>query len=405
MTNFTSVNVIRNLVDYVSNPSMPTKLTTSTIPFNHPFIIGSELSYIEQAVQSGKISADGDFSRKCEAWLVEHHAGSKALLTHSCTAALEMAALLCEIEPGQEVIMPSYTFVSTANAFLLRGANIRFVDIRPDTLNLDESLLDAACTPNAKVVVPVHYAGVACEMDAITAIARKRELYVIEDAAQAVSSTYKGKPLGSLGDFGCFSFHETKNMISGEGGALLVRADKDVRRAEILREKGTDRAQFFRGEIDKYTWRDIGSSYGPSELIAAFLMAQLECADTINAARLATHARYMQLLQPLQQAGHLRLPIIPEHCGHNAHMFYVLLRDEACRSRLISYLADRGISAVFHYIPLHTSPMGKSMGYGEGDFPVTEEISQQVLRLPCFYGLTEDEQDKISSALFSFFGD
>ena len=375
------------------------------IPFNKPFVIGSELNYIEQAVQSGKISADGDFSRKCEAWLVQHHGGSKALLTHSCTAALEMAALLCEIEPGQEVIMPSYTFVSTANAFLLRGAKIRFVDIRQDTLNLDESLMEAACTPNTKVVVPVHYAGVGCEMEVINEVAGKHDLYVIEDAAQAISSTYNGRPLGGLGDFGCFSFHETKNMISGEGGALLVRSERDVPRAEILREKGTDRAQFFRGEIDKYTWRDIGSSYGPSELVAAFLLAQLERADTINAARLATHARYMQLLEALQQAGHIRLPIIPEHCGHNAHMFYILLHDEACRDRLIAHLEERGIWAVFHYVPLHTSPMGQSMGYGSGDLPVTEKISEQLLRLPCYYGLTEGEQDKITSALFSFFGE
>lgn len=374
------------------------------IPFNKPFIIGSELSYIEQAVESGKISADGDFSRKCEAWLVGNHGGSKALLTHSCTAALEMAALLCEIEPGQEVIMPSYTFVSTANAFLLRGAKIRFIDIRPDTLNMDESLLDAACTPNTRVVVPVHYAGVGCEMDAIAQVTNKHDLYVIEDAAQAISSTYNGRPLGGLGDFGCFSFHETKNMISGEGGALLVRSDEDVRRAEILREKGTDRAQFFRGEIDKYTWRDIGSSYGPSELIAAFLMAQLEKADEINATRLATHARYTELLKPLEQAGHVRLPIVPEHCGHNAHMFYILVKDEAYRGRLISYLREQGIWAVFHYVPLHTSPMGQSMGYGQGDFPVTEEISQQILRLPCYYGLTREQQDKISSALYEFFG-
>ena len=384
---------------------MPTKSTTQNIPFNRPFIIGSELSYIEQAVKSGKISADGDFSRKCEAWLVENHGGSQALLTQSCTAALEMAALLCEIEPGQEVIMPSYTFVSTANAFLLRGAKIRFIDVRPDTLNMDESLLEATITPDTKVVVPVHYAGVGCEMDAIAQVTNKHDLHVIEDAAQAVSSTYKGRPLGSLGDFGCFSFHETKNMISGEGGALLVSSDKNVRRAEILREKGTDRAQFFRGEIDKYTWRDIGSSYGPSELIAAFLMAQLEHADTINEARLATHARYMELLEPLQQAGHVRLPIIPEHCGHNAHMFYILLSDGACRARLISFLKEQGIGAVFHYVPLHTSPMGQSMGYGQGDFPVTEEISQQVLRLPCFYGLTREQQDKISSAVYSFFGE
>lgn len=375
------------------------------IPFNKPFIIGSELSYVEQAVQSGKISADGAFSRRCEDWLVDKHGGSKALLTHSCTAALEMAALLCDIEPGDEVVMPSYTFVSTANAFLLRGAKIQFVDIRPDTLNMDESLLDDACTPNTKVIVPVHYAGVGCEMDAILPLARERNLYVVEDAAQAISSSYKGKPLGALGDYGCFSFHETKNMISGEGGALLVRSGDNVRRAEILREKGTDRARFFRGEVDKYTWRDIGSSYGPSELVAAFLLAQLEQADTINAARLATHARYTQLLKPLQQAGHVRLPIIPEHCGHNAHMFYILLADEACRSRLIKYLADQGIWAVFHYVPLHTSPMGQAMGYGKGDFPVTEKISQQVLRLPCYYGLTKGEQDKIAAALFSFFGE
>lgn len=375
------------------------------IPFNKPFIIGSELNYIEQAVASGKISADGNFSRRCEDWLVEHHGGSKALLTHSCTAALEMAALLCEIEPGQEVIMPSYTFVSTANAFLLRGAKIQFVDIRSDTLNMDESLLEGVRTRNTKMVAPVHYAGVACEMDEILSFASEHGIFVVEDAAQAIASTYRGKPLGALGDFGCFSFHETKNMISGEGGALLAKSEQNVRRAEMLREKGTDRAQFFRGEVDKYTWRDIGSSYGPSELVAAFLYAQLEQAEKINNKRLRIHAQYHAQLEALEQSGHIRRPIIPEHCTHNAHMFYILLQDPTCRGRLISFLAERGICAVFHYVPLHTSPMGQSMGYGQGDFPVTEQVSQQILRLPCFYDLTEDEQDKISSALYGFFGE
>jgi len=382
---------------------MTSNSSTSAIPFNRPFIIGPEMDYIQQAVESGQLSMDGLFGRKCEEALAASTRVSRSLLTHSCTGALEMAAMLCEIGPGDEVILPSYTFVSTANAFLLRGATLRFVDVREDTLNLDESLIEASVSERTKAIAPVHYAGVGCEMDVIMQLAQERNLRVIEDAAQGISSTYRGQPLGGIGDFGCLSFHETKNLISGEGGALLIKDAAQVNAAEIIREKGTDRAQFFRGEIDKYTWRAVGSSYGPSELVAAFLWAQLEQADKINQKRLQIHALYGALLQPLAERGLLRLPIIPEHCEHNAHMFYILLQDPAQRPALIAHLKEKGIHAVFHYVPLHTSPMGQSLGYAAGDFPVTERVSEQVLRLPCYFGLTEDEQRHIAQEIFNFF--
>jgi dTDP-4-amino-4,6-dideoxygalactose transaminase len=326
----------------------------------------------------------------------------KVLLTHSCTAALEMAALLADIQPGDEVIMPSYTFVSTANAFALRGASIRFVDIRPDTLNMDETKIEQVITPRTKVIVPVHYAGVACQMDVIMAIAAKHNLLVIEDAAQGVNATFNGKHLGTIGHLGCYSFHETKNFISGEGGALVINDARFIERAEIIREKGTNRSKFFRGEVDKYTWVDIGSSYLPSELIAAFLYAQLEQADEITRQRHAIHARYAAGLQPLADAGHLRLPQIPSGCMHNAHMFYVIVKAEAIRSALLAYLKENKVHAVFHYVPLHTSPMGHKYGYKRGDLPVTEELSDRLIRLPCYYELTHDEQVVVIARIRDF---
>jgi dTDP-4-amino-4,6-dideoxygalactose transaminase len=374
----------------------------TTIPFNRPFIVGKELYYMAQAVQGGHLAGDGPFTRRCNAWMEERFHARKVLLTHSCTAALEMAALLAEVGPGDEVILPSYTFVSTANAFVLRGATIRFVDIRPDTLNMDESRIEAAMTPNTRAIVPVHYAGVACDMDAIMAIAAEHNLLVIEDAAQGVNATYRGRHLGTLGHLGCYSFHETKNFISGEGGAIVINDPRLVERAEIVREKGTNRAKFFRGEVDKYTWVDIGSSYLPSELIAAFLYAQLEQADDITRQRRAIHQRYAAGLQPLADAGHLHLPP-PLGEGHNAHMFYVITDSAAARTRLLEHLRQRGIHAVFHYVPLHTSPMGRRYGYKPGDLPVTEDLAERLIRLPCYYGLSEDDQARVIDALHDFF--
>jgi dTDP-4-amino-4,6-dideoxygalactose transaminase len=376
---------------------------TTIIPFNKPFIIGKEIEYITQAVALGHLSGDGPFTKKCHAWMEEKYGAKKVLLTHSCTAALEMAALLVDIQPGDEVIMPSYTFVSTANAFALRGAALRFVDIRPDTLNIDETKIEAAITPKTKVIVPVHYAGVACEMDAIMAIADKHNLLVIEDAAQAVKATYKGRYLGTIGHLGCYSFHETKNLIAGEGGALVINDARFVERAEIIREKGTNRSKFFRGQVDKYTWVDIGSSYLPSELVAAFLCAQLEEADKINHQRLILWDAYYQGLKPLADAGKLRLPVIPPHCGHNAHMFYIIVKSEPIRARLLTHLKKHNINAVFHYVPLHTSPMGQRYGCKPGDLPVTEDLSERLIRLPCFHELNVAEQEQVMSCIHDFF--
>jgi dTDP-4-amino-4,6-dideoxygalactose transaminase len=375
------------------------------IPFNRPFIAGKELYYIGQAVQKGHLAGDGDFTRKCNQWIQEHFHASKALLTHSCTAALEMSAILCDIQPGDEVILPSYTFVSTGNAFVLRGARPVFVDIRSDTLNIDETLIEAAITPKTKAIVPVHYAGVACEMDTIMAIAEAHRLLVVEDAAQGVNATYKGRYLGTIGHLGCFSFHETKNFISGEGGALLVNDERFLERAEIIREKGTNRSKFLRGEIDKYTWVDVGSSYLPSELTAAFLYAQLEEADVITAKRQAIHDAYYQGLLPLAEKGFLRLPIDAPGCQHNAHMFYIIVESLDVRTALIDFLKARSIHPVFHYVPLHTSVMGKSFGYKEGDLPITEDLSSRLLRLPCYYELSSEDQTRVIDAIDGFFAE
>ncbi|MFA5203908.1 MAG: dTDP-4-amino-4,6-dideoxygalactose transaminase [Lentisphaeria bacterium] len=375
----------------------------TSIPFNRPFIAGKELYYMAQAVQKGHLAGDGQFTKKCNAWMEERFQAHKVLLTHSCTAALEMAALLAEVGPGDEVIMPSYTFVSTANAFALRGAAICFVDIRPDTLNIDETKIEAAITPKTKAIVPVHYAGVACQMNVIMEIAAKHNLLVIEDAAQGVNATFNGRYLGTIGHLGCYSFHETKNFISGEGGALVINDPRFVERAEILREKGTNRSRFFRGEVDKYTWVDIGSSYLPSELIAAFLYAQLEQADEITRQRHAIHARYATGLQPLADAGHLRLPQAPPGCEHNAHMFYIITNSVALRTQLLAHLKQNNIQAVFHYVPLHTSPMGRQYGCRPGDLPVTEELSERLIRLPCYYELCQEDQDVIIGRIKEFF--
>lgn len=371
------------------------------IPFNKPYMTGKELWYISEAHHRGQLAGDGAFTKRCHAWLESQTGCSKALLTHSCTAALEMAALLADLQPGDEVIMPSYTFVSTANAFALRGAVPVFVDIREDTLNLDETLLEAAITPKTRAIVPVHYAGVGCEMDTICAIASQHKLLVIEDAAQGVMATYKSRPLGSIGDLGCFSFHETKNIIAGEGGALLVNRPELAGRAEIIREKGTNRSQFFRGEVDKYTWVDLGSSYLPGEVIAAFLAAQMEEALTITGQRLRIWNAYHQAFARLEARGCLRRPIIPAHCAHNGHMYYLLLESNAQRTRLIAALKEQGVHAVFHYVPLHTSPAGRKYARPSGSLRLTENLSERLLRLPLWPGM--DQVDRIADVVGHFY--
>ncbi len=374
------------------------------IPFNRPFIVGKELYYIAQAVQEGHLAGDGRFTRRCHEWLTQRLGAPRVLLTHSCTAALEMSAILCDLEPGDEFILPSYTFVSTANAFVLRGGRPRFADIRRDTLNLDAGLIEPLIGARTRVIVPVHYAGVACEMDRIMEIAARRGLRVVEDAAQAVNAKLHGRYLGTLGHLGCFSFHETKNFISGEGGAIVINDPGLVERAEIIREKGTNRAQFFRGQVDKYTWCDIGSSFLPSELVAAFLYAQLEEAETITRRRHAIFARYTAGLTSLATAGHLRLPVIPAGHEHNSHMFPVLTGTPDERDGLLEFLRERGILAVFHYVPLHTSPMGRRFGYATGDLPVTEYVAPRLLRLPCYFELAEAAEDQVIAAVCAFFG-
>ncbi|WP_312663431.1 dTDP-4-amino-4,6-dideoxygalactose transaminase [Pantoea sp. CTOTU49201] len=374
------------------------------IPFNAPPIVGSEVEYMQSAMASGKLCGDGGFTRRCQQWMEQHFGSKKVLLTPSCTASLEMAALLIDLQPGDEVIMPSYTFVSTANAFVLRGATIVFVDVRPDTLNIDETLIEAAITPKTRAIVPVHYAGVACEMDSIMALAAKHKLYVIEDAAQGVMSQYKGRALGTIGHIGCFSFHETKNYTAGgEGGATLINDAKLVERAEIIREKGTNRSQFFRGQVDKYTWRDIGSSYLMADLQAAYLWAQLEAAEQINQQRLRLWQRYYDALQPLAAAGRIELPVVPKNCRHNAHMFYIKLRDSDDRQALISWMKEAEILTVFHYIPLHSSPAGERFGRFHGDDAFTTLESERLLRLPLFYNLSDNNQRTVISSLLSFF--
>ncbi|KIQ28133.1 dTDP-4-amino-4,6-dideoxygalactose transaminase [Xanthomonas campestris] len=373
-------------------------MTTDIIPFNWPHMTGKELYYIAESHFNGRLAGDGPFTRRCHGWL-ETRTGYRALLTHSCTAALEIAALLLDIQPGDEIIMPSYTFVSTANAFVLRGGVPVFVDIREDTLNLDEQLIERAISARTRAIVPVHYAGVACAMDPILEIAARHGLHVVEDAAQGVMASYKGRPLGALGDIGTYSFHETKNVICGEGGALLVRDPTLAQRAEVIREKGTDRSRFFRGEVDKYTWQEVGSSFLPGELTAAFLWAQLEEAERITRGRLDTWQRYHHALQPLEQAGALRRPIVPDDCQHNAHMYYILLENEHERQRVLHTLKAQGIGCVFHYVPLHTSPAGQRHGRSADELPVTTRQSERLLRLPLWTGLSEGQQDRVIEAL------
>lgn len=373
------------------------------IPFNKPFIIGQELDYIRQAVASGQIAGDGLFTKKCHLLLEKKLKAKKILLTTSCTAALEIAAILCNVKPGDEVVVPSFTFSSTANAFYTRGARIIFVDIRPDTFNIDETKIKAAITRKTKVIVVVHYAGIACEMDFITKIAREHNVYVVEDAAQGVNAKYNGKYLGTIGDFGAFSFHETKNYICGEGGAIAVNNMKFVERAEIIREKGTNRSQFFRGEIDKYTWVDVGSSYLPSDLLAAFLYAQLKNMKKITARRKEIYCTYFKELTSLANEGVLQLPVIPGSCQSNYHMFYVIVKNKKVRNDLLSYLNSKGIRAIFHYIPLHLSPIGHLLGYKAGQLLVTESISNRLLRLPFYYNLSNLEQTKVIKEIKHFF--
>ena len=373
------------------------------IPFNKPPYVGNEQEYMMKAIDNRKICGDGEFTKKCNAWIEEKTGTSKALLTTSCTQALEMAALLTDIQPGDEVIMPSFTFVSTANAFVMRGAKIVFVDIRPDTQNIDEKLIENAITDRTKAIVPVHYAGVGCEMDTILEIGRKHGIRIVEDAAQGVMSTYKGRGLGSLGDFGCYSFHETKNYSMGEGGAILIRNEADIERAEIVREKGTDRSRFLRGQVDKYTWVDCGSSYLPSDINAAYLCAQLEEADKINRDRLASWNMYYETLKPLEDKGILQLPYIPEECCHNAHMFYIKTGDLEERTALTAYLKAAGIGAAFHYVPLHSAPAGTRFGVMAGEDRYTTDTYERLLRLPMYYGLTEEEIDKVCTQITNYY--
>lgn len=365
------------------------------ISFNKPPYVGEEIKYIEEAVKAQKICGDGQFTKKCNKWFEDKTGAAKVLLTTSCTHATELAALLLDIQPGDEVIMPAYTFVSTADAFVLRGATAVFVDINPKTMNIDENLIEDAITEKTKAIVPVHYAGVSCEMDKIMEIAKKHNLYVVEDAAQGVMSTYKGKALGTIGDYGCYSFHETKNYSMGEGGALLIRDGKNAELAEIIREKGTNRSKFFRGQIDKYTWVEAGSSYLPSDMNAAYLWAQLQKADEINENRLQSWNRYYEGLKDLKEAGKIELPYVPEYCEHNAHMFYIKAKDLEERSALISYLKENGVTAVFHYIPLHTAPAGKEYGRFHGEDKYTTKESERIIRLPMYYELDEQDAKKV----------
>ena len=373
------------------------------INFNVPPFTGKEMEYIKQAVDSQKICGDGEFTKRCNAWIEERTKTTKCLLTTSCTHAIELAALLAGIKEGDEVILPSYTFVSTADAFVLRGAKVVFVDVRPDTMNIDETKIEAAITEKTKAIVPVHYAGVACEMDTIMAIAKKYNLVVIEDAAQGIMSTYKGQALGTIGDYGCFSFHETKNYSMGEGGALLIRDASKIEEAEIIREKGTNRSKFFRGQIDKYTWVNFGSSYLPSDMNAAYLYAQLEMADEINDARIAIWNRYYDGLKALKEAGKIELPYVPAECVHNAHMFYIKAKDLEERTALISFLKENGIMCVFHYIPLHSAPAGVKFGEFKGDDVYTTKESEKLARLPMYYGLTMEQVDYIVSKVKEFY--
>lgn len=374
------------------------------IPFNAPPVVGTELEYMQAAMSSGKLCGDGGFTRRCQQWMEQRFGSHKVLLTPSCTASLEMAALLLDIKPGDEVIMPSFTFVSTANAFVLRGAKVVFVDVRPDTMNIDETKIEAAINENTRAIVPVHYAGVACEMDVIMALAKKHDLFVVEDAAQSVMSTYKGRALGTIGHIGCFSFHETKNYTAGgEGGATLINDPSLIDRAEVIREKGTNRSQFFRGQVDKYTWRDIGSSYLMADLQAAYLWGQLEAAETINQRRLELWHNYYDAFKPLANKGRIELPVIPADCKQNAHMFYIKLRDVEDRTSFISYLKEAEIMAVFHYIPLHACPAGEKFGVFHGEDRYTSKESDRLVRLPLFFNMTDINQRTVINTILSYF--
>lgn len=376
----------------------------SMIRFNVPPYTGKEMDYIKQAVDAQKICGDGEFTKKCNEWIEERTGAKKCLLTTSCTHATELAALLSDIKEGDEVIMPSYTFVSTADAFVLRGAKVVFVDIRPDTMNIDEKKIEAAITEKTKAIVPVHYAGVSCEMDTIMDIAKRHGLAVIEDAAQGILSTYKGRQLGTIGTFGCFSFHETKNYSMGEGGALLIQRDEDIEEAEIIREKGTNRSKFFRGQIDKYTWVNFGSSYLPSDMNAAYLYAQLELADEIFEDRMKSWEHYKRELTPLAEKGKIELPVIPDGCTHNAHMFYIKAKDLEERTALLSFLKEKGILAVFHYIPLHSAPAGQRFGRFSGEDVYTTKESERLARLPMYYGLKVEQVGYICEQVKAFYG-
>ncbi len=374
------------------------------VQFNVPPYVGTELGYVREAVEDNrKICGDGPFTRRCSQWMEERFGAHKVLLTTSGTTALEMAALLCDIRPGDEVILPSFTFSTTATAFVLVGARLVFVDVRPDTMNIDETKIEAAITERTRVIVPVHYAGVACEMDAIMDIARRHGLLVVEDAAQGVMSTYKGRALGTIGDFGCYSFHETKNYSMGEGGAIVINDERYVERAEIIREKGTNRQRFLRGQVDKYTWEEYGSSYLPSDMNAAYLWGQLECADKINDDRLASWAAYREGLAPLAEQGLVELPVVPEGCAHNAHMFYLKCRSLEERGALIAYLKEHGVSAVFHYVPLHSSPAGLRYGRFDGEDVHTTADSDRLVRLPMYYGLSQEDRDLVISLVREFY--
>ena len=374
------------------------------IDFNRPALVGNELKYIQDAVAQGMLCGDGKYTKLCSAWMKERFQVNQVFLTTSCTHALEMAAFLSDIQPGDEVIMPSYTFVSTADAFVLRGAKIVFVDIRPDTMNIDENLIEDAITEKTRAIVPVHYAGVGCEMNKIMEIARRHNLKVVEDAAQGVDAYYHGKALGTIGDFGCYSFHETKNYSMGEGGALLIRDEKNVENAEIVREKGTNRSKFFRGQIDKYTWVEAGSSYLPSELNAAYLYAQLEARNQIFAKRMEIYNYYHKNLAHLAQEGKIEQPYVPEECSHNAHMYYIKVRDIQVRTRLIAYLREKGICSVFHYVPLHSAPAGQKFGRFSGEDVYTTKESERLLRLPMFYNLDMEDVKYITDTIASFDG-
>ena len=373
------------------------------IRFNVPPYTGKEMEYIKQAVENQKICGDGDFTKKCNEWIEKKTGTPKCLLTTSCTHATELAALLADIQPGDEVIMPAYTFVSTADAFVLRGATVVFVDIRPDTMNIDETKIEAAITEKTKAIVPVHYAGVSCEMDTIMDIAKRHNLMVIEDAAQGILSTYKGKQLGTIGEFGCYSFHETKNYSMGEGGALLIQKEDKIEDAEIIREKGTNRSRFFRGQIDKYTWVNYGSSYLPSDMNAAYLYAQLEMADVIFDDRMRSWNQYYETLKPLAEAGKIEVPVVPEECTHNAHMFYIKAKDLEERTALISFLKGKDILSVFHYIPLHTAPAGQKFGRFHGEDVYTTKESERLARLPLYYGLKPEQVSYICDCVKEFY--